>query len=321
MNYLTDRTPQIIAAEINSIKDQTQRILLQNSIEIGRRLVEAKELVGHGNWGEWLETSVDYSQRTASNLIRIFEEYGSSQITLLADNSNSQALANLTYTQAVALLGIPQEERENFAEENKIDEMTTRQLNDAVKERDKAIKEKKELEKKLGTLEGDLKREQESKAAVETSLKLMENNLQANNSEEELKELRDKLKALEDQLKASMESEPDESSEDLEEQSRLLDELQEKLRAAEKTIKELEEASDKEPETVEVVPQSVVDELEQLRKKISAGEKAASFTVLFKSSQNTFNEMLEMITAMDEEMANKYKNAIKVLCGQIINNI
>ena len=37
-----NRTPEVIAAEINSIKSQTKTMILCNSIEIGKRLVEAK---------------------------------------------------------------------------------------------------------------------------------------------------------------------------------------------------------------------------------------------------------------------------------------
>jgi hypothetical protein len=54
MNALiTERTPLVIAAEINTIKRQTENILLTNAIEIGRRLKEAKELVRHWEWGKW----------------------------------------------------------------------------------------------------------------------------------------------------------------------------------------------------------------------------------------------------------------------------
>ena len=62
------RTPEIVAAEINSIKEQTQNILLFNSIEIGRRLTEAKNMMEHGQFGKWLAEKVDYSQSTANNL-------------------------------------------------------------------------------------------------------------------------------------------------------------------------------------------------------------------------------------------------------------
>ncbi len=75
---MTDIQPQsrlqVLAAEINTIKSETQKIMMQSAIAIGRRLTEAKGAVGHGNWSGWLKENVDYSQRTASNLIKLFEE-------------------------------------------------------------------------------------------------------------------------------------------------------------------------------------------------------------------------------------------------------
>lgn len=53
-NPTTERTPLVIAAEINMITCQTKKILLVGTIEIGRRLQEAKDLVKHGEWGKWL---------------------------------------------------------------------------------------------------------------------------------------------------------------------------------------------------------------------------------------------------------------------------
>lgn len=140
------RTPDLIADEINDIKDKTRKLVLNNSIEIGRRLIEAKSLLEHGEWGEWLKKSVEYSQRTANNLMKIFEEYGSNQITFLSNNINSQALANLSYTQAVALLGIPSVEREEFIKENDVEVMSTRELQKVIKERNEVLNEYKEDE-------------------------------------------------------------------------------------------------------------------------------------------------------------------------------
>ncbi|NLI93000.1 MAG: DUF3102 domain-containing protein [Peptococcaceae bacterium] len=77
-DLMTERTPHIIAAEINIIKQQTNKILLTNAIEIGRRLKEAKDLLKYGEWGKWLEESVNYSQSTADRLMQLFEEYGRS---------------------------------------------------------------------------------------------------------------------------------------------------------------------------------------------------------------------------------------------------
>jgi len=75
-DMITERTPFVIAAEINTIKYQTEKILLAGAVEIGRRLTEAKALLPHGEWSKWLEDQVNFTQRTAQNLMRIYEEYG-----------------------------------------------------------------------------------------------------------------------------------------------------------------------------------------------------------------------------------------------------
>ena len=121
---------QQIETEIILLKNQTA----QNIIEIGKRLNQAKELVTHGEWGKWLEEKVEFSQRNANNFMRVAKEF-----------SNSQTYSNLTQSKIFALLDLPKEEREEFIQENKVDEMTTRELQ-------QAIKEKKELEKQVEEL-------------------------------------------------------------------------------------------------------------------------------------------------------------------------
>ena len=107
-----------LVSEIRMITEQTKQVVLFNSIEIGRRLTEAKAMVKHGTWGTWLKERVDYSQRTANNFMKIYQEYGRNGLA-----EKSQALANLSYTQALALIDLPEEERARFAEERKAGEM------------------------------------------------------------------------------------------------------------------------------------------------------------------------------------------------------
>lgn len=112
-----------LANEITMLKEQTQQVVLFNSIEIGRRLTEAKKLVKHGQWGKWLKERVSYSQRTANDLMKIYEEYGKSGLA-----AKSQSIANLGYTQALTLLNLPKESRERFVEENDPKDMTIKEL-------------------------------------------------------------------------------------------------------------------------------------------------------------------------------------------------
>lgn len=130
------RSINTVTAEIVAISNQAAQMAYMSMIEIGKRLVEAKALVDHGEWGSYLKNEVKFSQRTATNFMQIYERSQS--------GSNSQALANLSYTQIVRLLALPDEELNEFAETHDVKNMSTRQLEQAIRERDDA---RKELEK------------------------------------------------------------------------------------------------------------------------------------------------------------------------------
>jgi len=138
------RTPLLIAAEINAIKYQAGKILLASTIEIGRRLTEAKALFKYGEWGKWLEEEVSYSQRTAENLMCLYDAYGSKQPVSLDAEAQSQEIPQLSYTQAIILLGVPEAERAEFIAEIDAESMSSRELQKAVKERKMAIQEQEQ---------------------------------------------------------------------------------------------------------------------------------------------------------------------------------
>lgn len=142
------RSPAMIAGEINTIKEQVRATALSASVEIGKRLTEAKALVPEGEWIKWLKDNVDYSLRTAQNLMALFQEYG---------GGTGQSLPHLSYTQAVMLLALPGDERAEFMESHDMDAMSTRDLKkelDALRGKqdemqitmDQLITEKKALE-------------------------------------------------------------------------------------------------------------------------------------------------------------------------------
>ena len=116
-----------IETEIIMLKNQTA----QNIIEIGRRLIKAKEMLPHGEWGKWLEEKVEFTQQTANKFMRVANEMG-----------NYASMLNSGSAKLFALLSLPEPDRETFIETQPIEGMTTRELQ-------QAIKEKKELQKQL----------------------------------------------------------------------------------------------------------------------------------------------------------------------------
>ena len=82
----------VITAEIKEVKRQANNMALMYAIEIGRRLVEAKSVLPHGEWGGWLKNEVDFSQSTANNFMKLYDEYGQAQISIFGAVSNSQTI-------------------------------------------------------------------------------------------------------------------------------------------------------------------------------------------------------------------------------------
>jgi len=149
-NMVPVRDIETVTAEINIITVQTQRGLLSGAIEIGRRLVEAKSMVPHGEWGKYLQERVNYSQSSANNLMKLYQEYGDNQASLFDDFANSQTFQNLTYTKALAMLALPAELRQSFAEEHDVENKSTREVQAEVQAELEKMKAKAgDLEKKL----------------------------------------------------------------------------------------------------------------------------------------------------------------------------
>lgn len=309
MNEISTRTPSEIATEINTIKEQTLGIVLRSSIEIGRRLVEAKQALPHGEWGAWLKDSVDYSQSTANNLMNIFSEYGTDQVAIVGE-ANSQAIGNLTYTQAVALLGVPAEERIEFIQGNNVGNMSTRELKEA-------IKAKQELEKQLK--EANEKAEKERKACE----KLI--------NEKEMLELQSKdhssvVERLQKQINDAKETGDNTA---VEKARADLKKSNEEHQAAKLKIKELEAELKKKPidvpatTTIEVIPPAIETELAELRKmdeKHKNDKSAIKFSLCFESLVNGFDNLLralEEVKIADPELYTKYKNAVTGLMGKM----
>ena len=120
MNEVMNTELVKIENEIIKLKNQTA----ENILLMGQKFIEAKKLVPHGEWGNWLESKVGFSQRTANNFMRIAREYA----------SNSQAISNLEVSKIYLLMELPVEEGEEFANQNDLKNMSTRDVKQKLKE-------------------------------------------------------------------------------------------------------------------------------------------------------------------------------------------
>lgn len=232
------RSLATVTAEIRAYQDAARRMAITYCIEVGRRLVEAKSMVAHGEWGTYLREELGYSQSRANDLMRIFDAYAADQMRLDGDNLKSQAFGNLSYTQALALLALPsEEEREAFVETHDMSAMSTRELQEELRRRgeggehcsplretdeptreelegrlDDALEEIREngvamqsLEQKAEAFriqaEGAAKLRDQHRAAEEAALREKEQALQTSaEAERKAKEAADKLASLQAEL-------------------------------------------------------------------------------------------------------------------------
>lgn len=258
------KTPDILAAEIRTIKSQTGRMVLNASIEVGRRLTEAKAKLPHGSWGEYLKNEVDYSPSQAQNLMRVFREYGSDQQSLFGGEAKSQTFGNLTYSKALSLLAIPdEEERERFAIENDVEHMSVRELNEALKARDAAEEKAAAAEDEARGLrqETDRLREELEGQAQVYKAKLTSAEIEAKQAREAQEKAAAKAQRLQDAL-----SEANTSAQAAEaEHARMLQELEE-LRSR---------PAETDTGAVEAARQAAIDEMTEKVDKAKAARKKA----------------------------------------------
>lgn len=307
-------------------------------------------MIHHGEWGEWLEKSVDYSARTAQNLMKIFEEYGPSQLSLFGDNAKTQALANLSYTQAVALLGIPADEREQFVEENDLESMSTRELQQAIKEReqlkealDSTQEQLSEIREENDGLHKSLQDAQSEKVKLDIELSKLTLSIDAKETEissynkkmdnllDEQEVYKARISSLEKQLTEAKDSG---NTDEIERLKKELDKTDDELANSYQRIKDLEKQLQEKPvdaTTVEErIPEEVEKELHQLREKarlLEAKASAASpqadkaivkFTVQFEVLVKEFRDLLGTLTEIQDDGARtKYKNAVKGLIDKM----
>ncbi len=267
----TARSINTITAEIRTITQHTQQVVLSAAIEIGRRLKEAKELVPHGEWGTYLQREVEFSQSTAQNLMKVYEEYGSGQQNLFAPNS--QALGNLTYTKALRLLALPAEERETFIEQNDVEKMSTRELEKALKERDEALNAAKDAQAQLRYAQ-DKTKQVDSRLQEQKHL-TQEMEKRAKAAEDKLTEvaaLKEKLKKAKDAA-AQAEKELRNAKENPDIPSFVMEKLQKEAEVA--ATAQAQKEAEKALQAAQAQAQKAENDRKSVQEQLEAAQKAA----------------------------------------------
>lgn len=334
----------VVTAEVRELKRQAQTMALTYAIEIGRRLAEAKAILPHGSWGEWLEKEVEFSQSTAGNYMKLFEAYGNQQMSLFGIFGNSQTIANLDYTKALKLLAVPEEEREAFAEEVDAGNLSVRELEAAIRERNEARAQAEEERQKAAEYEEALEEAEAARdRAMELAASAEELQRRAEEAERARKELAVELTKTAAQLENARNNPkiPDGERFKIEKAARQQAEAagQKKLEEAKKKAqREAEAAAKKAAEELEAARKQAADaeanrraaeaaaenarrELEEARARIKmSSPDVAAFKTMFDALQGQIakiRELLAKIGAEDPATAEKLGRALAAVAAQL----
>jgi len=280
-------------------------------IEIGRRLIEAKAQLEHGEWTSWLEEKVQFSVRSAQRFMKLAEGYGESDTVSL-----------LGTRKALVLLGLEDSERSEFLEENDAENMTAAQLEEAVRERNEAriAAEQAIADKEVA---------EAGKTNLEAEMVIANSRIKA--ADEEAEKLRKQIRELENRPVEVAVQVDEEAVEKAREEGAAKGRKEAEAKAAEaagkvdKAMKELRYRLDK----AERESREAKEQAEALEKKLEAAGKRSKltsaelveFNAHFRIAQEQVEEMAAIIRSLrqggDTGLAEKLCRALDALRDMI----
>lgn len=332
-----------ITAEIRTIQDSVRRTALSGAIEIGRRLTEAKELLQHGEWGDWLKREFEFSQSTASRLMQLFREYGADQGSLFGAETKYATLQNISVSNALRLIAIPDEEREEFAAEHDIEHKSAREVEELIRQRQEADARAAAAEKALADadeghalamaelderLHSAQQAERDAKSIAETAnARVKALAAERDKTAAELEELRSRpievaVQVDEDAVKKAAE----EAKSEAEQKAKAkLEKLEKKLTAATQELEAYKNGDNRELEQSRALAAALEKELAEERERARKASElqdadVSAFGVHFANVQRDFNDLLvalNKVRAAAPETGEKLTSAVRALVEKI----
>lgn len=248
-------------------------------LTIGRCLIEAKEMLPHGEWLPWLNEKVAYSERTAQNFMAVARRY-----------SNPQTLADLGMAKALALLALPDSERDEFVQDHNVIDMSARQLKQALKERDEA-------RKAAEAAKADASAAEQARAKMAEDMRATQNLLDsaraaADSAGSRARVLEEKLRMLQEQpVEVAVETVVDQEAIEKAKMEAVA-EIQAKLDKVREAKARADEKRKQAEASVEILKKSL-ENMERNEKKaaLNSDKDVAQFEVLFNQGQELANKM------------------------------
>lgn len=319
------RTPEMIGAEIRMYVDAGRQVMTLCAIEIGRRLVEVKGLLKHGEWLPWLKRETDFSERTAQVYMQVFNKAGAAQLSIFGPEAKAQTFADLPISKTLALLSLPESEQERFMGEVDVKTLSVRELEEKVRERtDELRAAKEEAEASARGAAEKLKEADTAREEAENARRDAEEQLRRIKAELDEIEKRPQATVYERDEAAIAEAAAAAADAEREKHEKAEKELKEQIAALtgqvktesgnrnklEKQLKEAEEKA-KAAQKDGAEAEALRGQIDGLKKQLAlAAPEVADFKAAFGRAQEELNHMQDALARIeDEETRGKLKKA------------
>lgn len=291
------RSPETLGSEIRYLSAQAKSMTVWFGVEIGKRLAEAKEMVGHGGWLDFLKNETEFSSSSAGRFMQIAREYGGKA-------SNFPTLGNLSVSNALRLLAVPEDEREEFAQAVDAEHLSSRELEQAIRERDEARKALEEAQSAAVQLTERTEKQAEQIRELEN--RPVEVAVQAADPAEIEKAVAEALAAAEKKHKAALDS--------AERLRKAAEKKQAELQAIADSAAKIESTNRAETAKLNDSIATLQKELEQARAEQAAAAKASRiqsdadvvvFQSFFQATLENFNKACGLLTKVKLRDADK----------------
>lgn len=288
-----DMSAEELGGEIRLLTQQARGMLLSYGIQIGYRLKLVQEKVEH--FPEWVERETEFSKSGAYRYIKLFEEYGGQTGVFGVENA-FPTLGKLSISNALRLLAVPEEEREEFALEVDAEHLSARELEKAIKERDDAKFAQKIAETERDNAEKERAKIEENLREACDTIKELENRpieVAVQRDEEAIRE------AAENARKEAEKA----AKEKLDAEKAKLKEAEAKLKSAEDKAKAADKKSRETAEALEKAKAQLAggEDVEALKKRLEAAESGTGEAAIYcRAAQQNMAQAIEKVKAMHE---------------------
>ena len=304
---IESKTTEQLTAEVNVRYRQAESLAAMSATmlaDAGRRLIEIKGRIPHGQFEDWCSENLEFSKSKAEKMMKLAERMDDENSLF----SKTETFTDIGISRVWALLAAPEEVAAEIVETHDVSDMTVRELKEEIQALKRRVKE--EEDKRHEAEMTVFSPYEQEKADMEANIEHMS---------EELKNYKAAAEEF-DQILGDSEAKREDLAKELSEERSALAEIQAKLDKAKEDLKKQKEKQKAlEASKDDDVKKAIEEALPELEKKAREEGAADAAATLAKNAEDIamLQEEIERLEAEKEKLSNTSLMEFKVLCDQL----